>query len=172
MNSFPSKEAVTLPALLLKNARQFGDHRVALREKEYGIWQPVTWRGYLTHVRDFSLGLIDLGLKPGDTVGIIGNNRPEWVYAELAIQAAGGIPFGIFQDAILNEVSYIINHSQAKMIVAEDQEQVDKILDLADQLPRMDRIIYTDPKGLWDYSADNLIEFCDVEKRGRKLHVK
>ena len=172
MKSSPSKEATTLPALLVKNARQFGDHRVALREKEYGIWQPVTWNGYLTHVRDFALGLIDLGLQPGDTVGIIGNNRPEWVYAELAVQAAGGIPFGIFQDAILNEVSYIINHSQAKMIVAEDQEQVDKILDLADQLPQINNIIYTDPKGLWDYKEDNLVEFCDVEKLGQKRHQK
>ncbi len=143
---------------------------MALREKEFGIWQSITWTGYLTHVRDFSLGLISLGLAPGDTVGIIGYNRPEWMYAELAVQAAGGVPFGIFQDAILNEVAFIINHSQAKIIVAEDQEQVDKILDLKDQLPHINQVIYTDPKGLWDYQEDNLIDFSDVEKLGRKCH--
>ncbi len=92
--------------------------------------------------------MIALGLKPGDTLGIIGDNRPEWIYAELAAQAAGAVPFGIFQDSILSEVAYIIDHSEAAMIVAEDQEQVDKILELKEQLPRLKKIIYTDPKGL------------------------
>ena len=92
-----------------------------MREKEYGIWQPVTWHQYLEHVRDFSLGLSVLGFKQGESLGIIGDNRPEWIYAELAAQAAKGLPFGIFQDAVLNEVAYIINHSGASMIVAEDQ---------------------------------------------------
>ena len=131
----------TLPSLLVRNARRFGDSRVALREKEYGIWQSVTWQQYLEHVRDFSLGLISLGFSPGDTLGIIGNNRPEWVYAELAAQAARGVPFGIFQDSILSEVAYIIDHAEATMIVAEDQEQVDKILDLKEKLPRVKKII-------------------------------
>lgn len=160
----------SLPALLVKNAQQFGDGRVALREKEFGIWQSVTWNQYLEHVRDFSLGLISLGLKPGESLGIIGDNRPEWVYAELAAQAAEAIPFGIFQDSILSEVAYIIDHSAAAMIVAEDQEQVDKILDLKEQLPRLKKIIYTDPKGLWDYPDELLIEFSQIEERGHELH--
>jgi long-chain acyl-CoA synthetase len=164
------KNARSLPALLIRNAEQFGDGRVALREKEFGIWQSVTWRQYLEHVRDFSLGLISLGLRPGETLGIIGDNRPEWVYAELAAQAAGAIPFGIFQDSILSEVAYIIDHSGAAMLVAEDQEQVDKILDLKDKLPRLKKIIYTDPKGLWDYKEDLLIEFSEIEKQGREVH--
>ena len=163
----------SLPALLVKNAKRFGDGRVALREKEFGIWQSVTWRQYLEHVRNFSLGLIALGLKPGQAIGIIGDNRPEWIYAELAAQAAGAIPFGIFQDSILSEVAYIIDHSGAAMIVAEDQEQVDKILDLKDQLPRLKKIIYTDAKGLWDYEEkDILIEFIDIERLGRQIHQK
>jgi len=162
----------SLPALLVKNAKQFGDSRVALREKEFGIWQSVTWQQYLEHVRDFSLGLISLGLKPGEALGIIGDNRPEWVYAELAAQAAGAIPFGIFQDSILSEVAYIIEHSEATMLVAEDQEQVDKILDLKEKLPRLKKIIYTDPKGLWDYEEDLLVEFSQIEQRGRQLHQK
>ena len=164
------ENAQSLPALLVRNAERFGDRRVALREKEFGIWQSVTWQQYLEHVRDFSLGLISLGLRPGEALGIIGDNRPEWVYAELAAQAAGAIPFGIFQDSILSEVAYIIDHSEAAMLVAEDQEQVDKILDLKEKLPRLKKIIYADPKGLWDYEEDLLIEFSQIEKRGRELH--
>jgi long-chain acyl-CoA synthetase len=173
MNSDPTialKNAQSLPALLVRNAERFGDRRVALREKEFGIWQSVTWRQYLEHVRDFSLGLISLGLRPGEALGIIGDNRPEWVYAELAAQAAGAIPFGIFQDSILSEVAYIIDHSEAAMLVAEDQEQVDKILDLKEKLPRLKKVIYTDPKGLWDYEEDFLVEFSQIEKLGRELH--
>jgi len=166
------KNAQSLPALLVRNAERFGDRRIALREKEFGIWQSVTWRQYLEHVRDFSLGLISLGLKPGEALGIIGDNRPEWVYAELAAQAAGAIPFGIFQDSILSEVAYVIDHSEAAMLVAEDQEQVDKILDLKEKLPRLKKIIYTDPKGLWDYEDDLLIKFSQIEQRGRELHQK
>ena len=167
-----AKNSQSLPALLVRNAERFGNDRIALREKEFGIWQSVTWQQYLEHVRDFSLGLIALGLKPGESLGIIGDNRPEWVYAELAAQAAGAIPFGIFQDSILSEVAYIIDHSEAAMLVAEDQEQVDKILDLKEKLPRLKKIIYTDPKGLWDYEEDLLIEFTEIEQRGRELHRK
>jgi len=167
-----SRDSQSLPALLVRNAERFGDRRVALREKEFGIWQSVTWQQYLEHVRDFSLGLIAVGLKPGEALGIIGDNRPEWVYAELAAQAAGAVPFGIFQDSILSEVAYIIDHSGATMLVAEDQEQVDKILDLKEKLPRIKKVIYTDPKGLWDYKDDLLIEFAQIEKLGRELHQK
>ncbi|MGD2186768.1 MAG: AMP-binding protein, partial [Desulfobacterales bacterium] len=162
----------SLPALLVRNAERFGKRRIALREKEFGIWQSVTWQQYLEHVRDFSLGLISLGLRPGKTLGIIGNNRPEWVYAELAAQAAGAVPFGIFQDSILSEVAYIIDHSGATMLVAEDQEQVDKILDLKEKLPNLKKVIYTDPKGLWDYQEDILVEFTEIEKLGQELHQK
>ena len=162
----------TLPSLLINNARRFANDRVALREKEYGIWQSVTWQRYLEHVRDFSLGLISLGFNPGEKLGIICNNRPEWLYAELAAQAARGIPFGIFQDSVLTEVTYIINHSEATMVVAEDQEQVDKILDLKEKMPCLKKIIYTDPKGLWDYEDETLIDFYEVERLGKDLLQK
>lgn len=165
-------QALTLPSLLMKQAKRFGHNRVALREKEYGVWQAVTWQDYLEHVRNFSLGLIALGFQPGDALGIIGDNRPEWIYAELAAQAARGISFGIFQDSVLSEVSYIIQHSEAAMIVAEDQEQVDKILDLREKLPLLKKIIYTDPKGLWGYEDEALIDFYEVESLGRELHEK
>ncbi len=168
--SISEKIPVSLPALLISNAERFGDRRIALREKEFGIWQSVTWNQYLEHVRNFSLGLIELGLQPGNTLGIIGDNRPEWIYAELAAQAAGAIPFGIFQDSILAEITYIIDHSEAAMIVAEDQEQVDKILDIKDRLPGLKKIIYADPKGLWDYKEDLLVEFGDIQRLGQQVH--
>ena len=171
-NSTTVRETRTMPGLLVRNARRFGGDKIALREKEYGIWQAVTWQEYYQHVRDLALGLIQLGLIKGDTVGIIGDNRPEWVYSELGAQAAGGIPFGIFQDSILSEVAYIIEHSEATIIVAEDQEQVDKILELKEKLPQLRHIIYTDPKGLWDYDDKLLISFKDVEELGRKLHAE
>jgi long-chain acyl-CoA synthetase len=116
--------------------------------------------------------LIALGFNPGDRLGIICGNRPEWLYAELAAQAAKGAPFGIFQDSILSEVAYIIDHSEASMIVAEDQEQVDKILDLKDKLPRIEKIIYTDPKGLWDYEDETLIDYDEVAQLGKELYQK
>ncbi len=159
-----------LPGLLVRNARKYGEKRTALREKEYGIWQAVSWQRYLEHVRNFSLGLVKLGLQKGDKVAIIGDNRPEWVYAELAAQAAGAVPLGIYQDSILTEVAYVINHSDSKFVVAEDQEQVDKILDMREELPNVKHVIYTDPKGMRGYDDPLLIYFTEVEEMGRQVH--
>jgi long-chain acyl-CoA synthetase len=116
--------------------------------------------------------LTAIGLRPGEALGIIGDNRPEWVYAELAAQAAGAVPFGIFQDAIIGELAYIIDHSGATLVVAEDQEQVDKILGLKAQLPRLKKVIFTDPKGLWDYTDELLIPYAEVERLGRERHLQ
>ncbi|MBT8406037.1 MAG: AMP-binding protein, partial [Deltaproteobacteria bacterium] len=118
-------EGKPLPLLLQRNALNYGDQRVALREKEYGIWQSVGWQRYYYHVKDFASGLKALGFGKNDKLAIIGDNRPEWLYAELAAQSLGAIPLGIYQDSILTEVAYIINHSEARIVVAEDQEQVD-----------------------------------------------
>jgi long-chain acyl-CoA synthetase len=158
----------TFPQLLLERARDYGDHKIALRQKEFGIWQPVTWRAYLDHVKYFCLGLVSLGLERGDTIAIIGDNRPEWIYAELAAQAAGAKSIGIYQDAIVSEMVYIITHADVKFIVAEDQEQVDKILEMWADLPPARKIIYSDPKGLRNYQEAQLIYFPDVEALGRE----
>jgi long-chain acyl-CoA synthetase len=158
----------TFPKLLVRNAREFGA-KTAMREKEFGIWQSFTWQQYHDHVRDFSLGLIALGMQPGDKVAIIGDNRPQWVWAELAAQAAGGASLGIYQDSNLNEVAYVIDHSDAMFVVAEDQEQVDKILDMLDKLPKLKRIIYSDPRGMRKYAHPALISFEAVEKEGQAL---
>jgi len=137
----------TFPKLLLQNAERFGE-RAALREKEFGIWRETSWRRYGERVRDFSLGLVSLGLEPGGKVAIIGDNRPEWVIAELAAQSAGGASVGIYQDSNLTEVGYVIDHCDARFVIAEDQEQVDKILGMIDQLPKVANVIYADPRGL------------------------
>jgi long-chain acyl-CoA synthetase len=158
----------TLPKLLLRQAERFGSARAALREKELGIWREITWAAYLDHVRDFCLGLIALGLRRGDTVAIVGDNRPEWVYAELATQAAGGASVGLYQDAVAREVQFIVDHADARFVVVEDQEQVDKLLDVLDRLPKVERIIWYDPKGLRAYDHPKLMSFPDVEALGRE----
>jgi len=152
----------TFPKLLVRNAARFGD-RVAMREKEYGIWQPFTWREVHDHVRDFSLGLVAMGLAPGDKVAIIGDNRPEWVWSEIAAQAAGAASVGLYQDSNLNEVAYVIDHCDAAFVIAEDQEQVDK-------LPKVRAVVYTDPRGLRNYREPRLVSFEAVEEKGRALH--
>ncbi|MDW8145125.1 MAG: AMP-binding protein [Roseiflexaceae bacterium] len=126
---------MTLPQLLMYNAHRFSD-RVALREKEFGIWQTVTWRQFADHVRAFAMGLRALGVQRGDKVAIIGDNRPEWLYAELAAQAIGGASIGVYQDSVAEEVRYLVEAADARVIVAEDQEQVDKIIEIWPRTPR------------------------------------
>ncbi|MFL5389823.1 MAG: AMP-binding protein, partial [Myxococcales bacterium] len=125
--------ADTFPKLLARNAEE-SSARTALREKRLGIWHETTWTGYRDDVRDFALGLLDLGVGRGDKVAILGDNRPFWVYAELAAQSIGAASVGLYQDSNLNEVAYVIDHCDAKVVVAEDQEQVDKILEMLERL--------------------------------------
>jgi long-chain acyl-CoA synthetase len=158
--------AETFPQLLLERVDEFGE-QTALREKDYGIWRSVSWLEYLRHVRHFCQGLVSLGLTPTDTVAVIGDNRPEWIYAELATQAAGAKSIGIYQDAIVKEMVYIITHAEVKFIVVEDQEQVDKILEMWGQLQGVEKVIYYDPEGLRRYTETFLMHFPDVEDLGR-----
>jgi long-chain acyl-CoA synthetase len=151
----------------MQQAERFGHRRHALREKDYGIWQSFTWQEYYEHVKYFCLGMVALGLKRDDKISIIGDNRPEWIYAELSAQSIGAVPVGIYQDSILKEVSYIINLSRSKIVVAEDQEQCDKILDMLEELPSVEYIIYHDPKGMRTYDEPKLLYFPDVEEMGR-----
>lgn len=159
--------AETLPQMLLEKAALYNDAKIALREKEYGIWQSITWAEYLNHVKHFCLGLVSMGFGRNDTIAIIGDNRPEWIYAELAAQSAGGKSVGIYQDSIVREVAYIITHSEVRFLVVEDQEQVDKILELWPELQGIDAVIYYDPKGLRHYSEPFLLDFREVEKMGQ-----
>ena len=158
----------TFPKLLVRNAWRLPD-RVALREKEFGIWQSFTWAQYRDHVHDFALGLRALGMGRGDKLAIIGNNRPEWVWSEVAAQSLGAASVGIYQDSNLNEVAFVIDHCDATIVVAEDQEQVDKILDMLDKLPKVRHVVYTDPRGLRKYDHPALLSFEAVEEKGRAL---
>jgi len=164
--------ADTFPKLLVEKAKKFGTKKTALREKDYGIWQSISWEEYLEKVKYFSLGLISMGFEPEDKISIIGDNKPEWVIAELAAQCALGYGVGIYQDSILKEVAYVINHSDSKFVVAEDQEQVDKVLDMEEELPNVKKIIYYDPKGMSKYKHEKLIYFPDVIELGKEYEKK
>jgi long-chain acyl-CoA synthetase len=160
--------ADTFPKLLMERALQYGPKKTALREKDLGIWQSFSWQDYLEKVKYFSLGLVSLGFQPGDKIAVIGDNKPEWVIAELAAQSACGYGVGIYQDSILKEIAHIINHSESKFVIAEDQEQVDKVLDMIDELPNIQKIIYYDPKGMSKYEDKILAHFPDIIALGRE----
>src|SRR6266540_3753407 len=121
-------DSLTFPQLLVNQARRHGARKVALRLKEYGIWQEVTWEEYATHVRALCLGLVALGLRRGDTIAILSGNRPAWLYAELGAQSAGAVPVGIYVDALPDQVGLILDHSETRFVMVEDQEQADKVL--------------------------------------------
>jgi long-chain acyl-CoA synthetase len=158
----------TFPKLLIRNAARAGA-RTALREKKFGIWHPTSWNQYLAEVRDLSLGLVSLGVGRGDKVAILGDNRPAWVCAELAAQSAGAASVGIYQDSNLNEVAYVIDHCDAKVVVAEDQEQLDKILEMIEKLPKVKAVLYDDPRGLRSYQHPLLKSLSSVRELGRAL---
>jgi len=161
----------TLPKLLIKQAEE-RPNKPALREKEWGVWQSVSWHDNLKITSEFACGLDTLGLGKGDIVILIGDNRPEWIWAELGIQALGGIALGLYQDSPAEEIEYIFALSECKLVVAEDQEQVDKILSFKDNLPNLKSIVYHDPKGLVAYEeeVDGLIDFKAVRRMGREKY--
>jgi len=162
-------EAVTIPRLFLRNVREHG-HRVALREKDLGIWKRVTWEDYYEHVRDFAMGLKALGFKPGDKVSILGDNCCEWLYADIAAQSLHGIAVGIYPTDVAGQVKYILKNSDSKFVVARDQEQVDKVLQVRNELPLLKKVIVIDMKGLRRYKDPLIISFVETEKLGRTLH--
>ncbi|MBI5251979.1 MAG: AMP-binding protein [Desulfomonile tiedjei] len=159
---------LTLPKLLVQQARKFGEAKVAMREKEFGIWSPVTWKDYLENVKEITLGLIALGLEPGDKVIMIGDNRPEALWTEMAAMCGGGIGVWLFQDCLMDEVKYIVDHSDSKFYVAEGQEEVDKALAIRDECPKLKRIIWDDPKGMRHYDDPMLVSLEEVRKLGRE----
>ncbi|MDE0649984.1 MAG: AMP-binding protein [Gammaproteobacteria bacterium] len=159
----------TIPGLLARRAASRPDE-VALREKEFGIWQEITWAEYLRRVRAFALGLAELGAEEGNRVAIIGDNRPEWMIAELAAQAAGILPLGLYQDAIADELARMLEAAEARIVVAEDQEQVDKVLEVRDRLPGLEYIVYYDSRGMYGYEAPGLMSFEEIEALGERAH--
>ncbi len=161
-------EDLTLPKLLIRQSRKYGDNKVAMREKEFGIWLPITWSRYLDRVKRITLGLVALGLTREDKVIMIGDNRPEALWTEMAAMCAGGIGVWLFQDCLMDEVKYIVDHSDAKFYMAEGQEEVDKALAIRDSCPKLQKIIWDDPKGLRHYDDPMLISLREVMKLGRQ----
>lgn len=161
----------TLPKLVVRNYRKYGDTKVAMRKKVFGSWEEYTWEEYYLNVKYFSLGLVSLGLQPQDKVAIIGDNDPQWYWAELASQAAGGVVLGIYTDSSPNELKYIIDHSDSKFAVVKDQEQLDKMLQIKDELPNLEKVIYWDPKGLGGYQEPLLIGFEEMLEIGKEYEA-
>src|SRR5216684_6915911 len=164
-------DLTTLPRLMQRNARELGA-RPAMREKDRGIWQTWNWRQYHDQVRDLALGLASLGLRRGDRLSVIGDNRPRLYWAQVAAQSLGGISVPVYQDSIAKELAYVWNHAEVSVIVAEDQEQVDKVLALRDELPSLRLVVYDDPRGMTGYRHDWLKSFEDVQEAGRKFGVE
>jgi long-chain acyl-CoA synthetase len=162
---------LTIPKLFYQQALRYGD-KVAMREKEFGIWQPITWNQYLENVKYLALGLVSLGLKEGDKVSMIGDNRPEGLWAEMATLCARGTAVWLFQDCLMEEVKYIIGHSDTKFLFGEGQEEVDKAISIIDDCPKFEKIIWDDPKGMRNYDQDYLISLKEVQALGRELDQK
>ncbi|MBB1093165.1 long-chain fatty acid--CoA ligase [Rhodopseudomonas palustris] len=159
-------QADTFPKLLRLNAREFGGE-IALREKDLGLWRVFTWSDYQTRVHDFALGMLELGLTRGDVIGIIGDNRPDWVAAEIATHAIGAMSLGLYRDVLDEEAAYLLTYGAAKLVFAEDEEQVDKLLGLADRVPNLEHIVYSDPRGMRKYDDPRLIPADRLAAMGR-----
>jgi long-chain acyl-CoA synthetase len=163
---------LTIPKLLLETARRYGDRKVAMREKEFGVWRPITWRRYLEEVRLLALGFSALGLGRGEKVALVGHNRPEGLWAEMAALALGGIVVWLYQDALFDEVQYVMDHSDARFLVGEGQEEVDKGLRIKARCPKLERIVWDDPKGMRGYDDPCLTSLSDVRRLGRELEAR
>ena len=161
----------TFPKLLRANAAERGA-RAASREKKYGIWQSWTWGEVAEETRALALGLVALGLQPGDRMAIIGTNRPRLYWSMVACQMAGGVPVPVYQDSVAEEVAYILDHCGARIVIAEDQEQVDKVLSVAERVPALAHMIYEDPRGLRNYDHTTLHPFDRVQATGRAAEAE
>ncbi|WP_188789696.1 AMP-binding protein [Salipiger pallidus] len=156
----------SIPALLQRNASRFAG-RPAYREKEYGIWQSWTWAEAAEEIEALALGLLNLGVARGDHVAVIGRNRPTLYWSMVAAQMCGAVPVPLYQDAVADEMEYVLGHCGARFVIAADQEQVDKVIDIEDKLHQFEHMIYVDPRGLRKYDHRRLHEFSHVQEQGR-----
>ncbi|MDO6461236.1 AMP-binding protein [Granulosicoccaceae sp. 1_MG-2023] len=159
----------TFPKILLERARTSPD-RPAIREKDLGIWQTWTWRQVCDEVLLFAGGLADLGIKRGDKVIIVGDNRPRLYWAMAATQSLGAVPVPTYQDAVAAEMRYVVDHSDAVLAVVEDQEQCDKLLEIKPDCPALRHIVYDDPRGMEGYSDDTVHGFDAIQARGKAFN--
>lgn len=162
-------ELRTLPQILLGQARR-RPTEVAQREKDFGLWRPYTWAEVAAQVRNLALGLRELGLQRGETVAIIGENEVEHFWSEYAVQALGGKVVSMYPDLTSEEAKFLIEDSEAVIVVAEDQEQVDKVLEILDELPMVRAVVYWDDRGMWSYHDARLRTLQEVQAAGEKVH--
>ncbi len=166
------KDSDTFPKLLRRNFQNYPED-TTMRHKRYGLWNQYTWKDCFINVRNIGLGLVSLGLNKGDKVCIIGNCEPEWYWAELAVQSVGSVTVGLYTDAIVNELEYIVDHSDATYAFARDQEQVDKFLNMRNKILRVKKVIYWEPKGMWSYkSIDWVMDIKELMKLGEEYNEK
>jgi long-chain acyl-CoA synthetase len=158
----------TFPKLARANAERLSA-KVAIREKDYGIWQSFTWREYVERAQLIALGLASLGFARGDKTAIVGDNRPELYFTVLATQMLGGVPVPLYQDSIEKEMAFVVDHAEARFAIAEDQEQVDKLLHVKARCPRLEHVVYDDPRGMRAYREPYLISLADLMERGRRF---
>jgi len=166
-----SRIDTTLPKLLRDNATDFPD-RVAMREKYKGIWQEIAWNDYLQKVKLFCGGLVELGMNRSDHASILGENCPEWIFADLAIQSLGGVSVGIYPTNSEDQVRYLLDHSRSRFVVVKDQEQADKVLAVKEELPMLKRMVVIDMKGLRGYDDPLIIGYREVEELGRDAYQR
>jgi len=161
----------TVPKLFWQRVERWS-HNTALREKECGIWQEITWRQYGQNAGYVALGLITLGLEKGDRVAIICENKPEWLYSDMGILSAGGVTVGIYTTDTSNQVEYLMNNCSAKFYIAEDEEQLDKILEVRHNIASLEKIIIIDMEGLRDFSDPMAMSFDELLELGKQNEEK
>jgi len=162
-------QADTFPRLLLRHV-QDRPGRPAIREKDFGIWQTWSWSQVADEVRALACGLAARGFRRGDNLAIIGDNRPRLYWAMAAAQALGGVPVPLYQDAIAEEMVFVLTNADVRYAVVEDQEQVDKLLEIRDRAPQLGLIVYDDPRGLRHYEQDFLASYEEIQGLGRVHH--
>ncbi len=159
-------ELASIPRILARNAAHYGD-RPAYREKDLGIWQAWTWAEAAAEIEALALGFMTLGAQPGDKIAIIGRNRPALYWAMISAQMVGAVPVPLYQDAVGDEIAFVLEHCEARFVVAGDQEQVDKMVDVKDSLRHLEHIIYLDPRGLRKYDHQHLTAYTELQNKGR-----
>lgn len=167
-NDFEMGELNTFPKILQHNAKNWPD-AVSMREKEFGIWNEFTWRDYNNRVKWLSIALLDMGVEAGDAIALLGDNRPEWVWGEVAAHAMRCYSIGIYQDSMHEEVAYLLDSSGATVVIAENEEQCDKLLELGDDIPKVKYIVYCDPRGMRKYNDPRLIDVNTLYKLGQEI---
>lgn len=168
INDFEMAELNTFPKILQFNAQQW-PHETAMREKEFGIWNEFTWEDYNNRVKWLTLALLDKGVNKGDAIALLGDNRPEWVWGEVAAHAMRCHSLGIYQDSMHEEVAYLLQSSHATVVIAEDEEQCDKLLELGDEISHVKFIVYCDPRGMRKYNDERLIDVNSLYTLGQTI---